>query len=106
MKKILSLLLLVVMSFSIAHGVVLDIHQEDKHCSVQEFVSEFSHPIQHDIDEHNGDLCNSHFMLHLTFILPPHILLLEIKKDNFNLPFKEPSKSYSHVNNSFRPPIA
>ena len=106
MKKILSLLLLVVMSFSIAHGVVLDIHQDEQHCSAQEFVAEFSHPIQHDIDEHDGDLCNSHFMLHLTFILPPTFLLLDIKQLNLNLPFQEPSNSHSYINNSFRPPIS
>jgi hypothetical protein len=104
MKKILSLLLLVVMSFSIAHGVVLDIHEEN-HCSVQEFVAEFSHPIQHDIEEHEGDLCNSHFMLHLTFILPSNFLLSEILKNEFILLFKKDTNSYSHVNNSFRPPI-
>ena len=104
MKKILSLLLLVVMSFSIAHGVVLDIHEED-HCSVQEFVAEFSHPIQHDIEEHEGDLCNSHFMLHLSFILPQNFFLFEILQDNSNLFIKKYPKSCSHVNNSFRPPI-
>jgi len=104
MKKILNLLLLVAISFSIAHGVILDIHQ-DEHCSVQEFVTEFSHPIQHDIDEHEGDLCNSHFMLHLSFILPSNFLLSEITQTHFSVPFLTPFKSYSHVNNSFRPPI-
>jgi len=106
MKKILSLLLLVVMSFSIAHGVVLDIHQDEQHCSVQEFVAEFSHPIQHDIDEHDGDLCNSHFMLHLSFLLPHHFALFEITQDEYQHQFKIPLSTYSHVNNSFRPPIA
>jgi len=105
MKRLIHYILLIAISFSVLHGVILDTHQ-DEHCSVKEFVAEFSHPIQHDIDEHDGDLCNSHFMLHLSFILPQHFLLLEIKKDNFNLPFKEPSKSYSYMNNSFRPPIA
>jgi hypothetical protein len=104
MKKILSLLLLIVMSFSIAHGVVLDIHKE-RHCSAQEFVAEFSHPIEHDIEEHNGDLCNSHFMLHLSFILPSNFLLSEIPKSNNTLIFIIPTQSYSHVNNTFRPPI-
>jgi len=104
MEKILSLLLLVVMSFSIAHGVVLDIHQ-DEHCSVQEFVAEFSQPIQHEIDEHNGDLCNSHFMLHLSFLLPTHFALFEIIEDEYQHQFKIPLSTYSHVNNSFRPPI-
>ena len=104
MQKILSLLLLVVMSFSIAHGVILDIHQ-DEHCSVQEFVAEFSHPIQHDIDEHDGDLCNSHFMLHLSFLIPSSFILSDIKQETINLPFKPHLSTYSHVNNTFRPPI-
>jgi hypothetical protein len=55
MKKITNILLLIVIGFSIAHGVVLDTHQ-DNHCSVEEFVTEFSEPIQHDLDEHDGDI--------------------------------------------------
>ena len=105
MNRLINLLLLFVMSFSIAHGVVLDMHEED-HCSVQEFVAEFSHPIQHDIEEHEGDLCNSHFMLHLSFILPSNFLLSEITQTHFNVPFLTPFKSYSDMNNSFRPPIS
>ena len=106
MKKLLNLILLIAISFSIAHGVVIDIHKENKHCSIKEFVAEFSKPIQHDIDEHAGDLCNSHFMLHLTFILPPTFFLLDIKQLNLNLPFQEPSNNHSYINNSFRPPIS
>jgi hypothetical protein len=104
MQKILSLLLLVVMSFSIAHGVMLDIHQ-DEHCSAQEFVAEFSHPIQHDIDEHDGDLCNSHFMLHLSFLIPSNFILSDINQETINPHFQPHLPTYSHVNNSFRPPI-
>ena len=104
MNQLIKLLLLFVMSFSIAHGVVVDVHPSE-HCSVQEFVAEFSHPIQHDIDEHKGDLCNSHFMLHLSFILPPNFLLSEISKSNVRLLFTTPIKKYLYINNSFRPPI-
>ncbi len=64
MKKFINLLTLIAISFSIAHGVIIDTHQ-DNHCSINEFVVEFSEPLIHDIEEHNGDLCNTHFMLHI-----------------------------------------
>jgi len=104
MKKLINLILLIAISFSIAHGVVLDTHQ-DSHCSVQEFVEEFSHPIEHDIDEHEGDLCNSHFMLHISFLMPSIFLLLEIDKVENIEPFYTHLNHYSYQENSFRPPI-
>jgi len=104
MNYLIKLLLLVVMSFSITHGVVFDMH-EDEHCSVQEFVAEFSHPIQHDLNEHDGDLCNSHFMLHLPFLLPSYFTLAELSPQYLLYQFKLPISTYSHVNNTFRPPI-
>ena len=46
MKKLINLLLLTVMSFSIAHGVVLENDFGD-HCLEKEYVSEFDHAIKH-----------------------------------------------------------
>ena len=105
MKKLINYILLIAISFSIAHGVVLDTHQ-DEHCSIKEYVAEFSQPIQHDIEAHEGDLCNTHFMLHLSFLLPSTISLLEIDKQLNIEPLFSPLNAYLYQENSFRPPIA
>jgi len=104
MKKILNLILLIAISFSIAHGVVLDTHQ-DSHCSIEEFISEFSEPIQHDIEEHKGDLCNTHFMLHLSFLLPNTFSLAEPNQEALIAEFKPLLYLFIYINNTFRPPI-
>ena len=104
MKKLINYILLIAISFSIAHGVVLDTHQ-DEHCSVKEFVAEFSQPIQHDLDEHKGDLCNTHFMLHISFLLPTSFSLLTMEKTKNIELFYAPLNHYAYKENSFRPPI-
>ncbi len=104
MKKLLNLILLIAISFSIAHGVVLDTHQ-DEHCSVQEYVAEFSQPINHDIDEHEGDICNSHFMLHLSFLIPSSFSLLEVDRVENIEPFYTHLNHYYYQEKTFRPPI-
>ena len=104
MKKLIHSILLIAISFSIAHGVVLDIHQDD-HCSIKEFVAEFSQPIQHELDEHDGDLCNTHFMLHVSFLLPSSFSLLTINSVENIEPSYTPFHPYAYKENSFRPPI-
>jgi len=104
MNRIINFLLLVVISFTIAHGVVLDTHQ-DEHCSVKEFVSEFSQPIQHDLEEHKGDLCNTHFMLHLSFLLPSSFSLLTMENIKTIELFHASLNHYAYKENTFRPPI-
>jgi hypothetical protein len=105
MRKLINLFLLIVISFSVAHGVVLDTHQ-DEHCSVQEYVAEFSHPISHDIEEHDGDLCNSHFLLHISFLLPSIFSLVEVEKVAYIQPFHSKLNHYNYHKNTFRPPIS
>jgi len=103
MNKIINLFLLVVMSFSIAHGVVLDRHA-DEHCSIQEYVAEFSTPnVHHDIHKH--DACDSHYMFHISFLLPDTFSLFEMNQEVF-VPQPQPSTNhYAYNKNSFRPPI-
>ena len=104
MKKLINLLLLVVMSFSIAHGVVL---QDDfaKHCSVAEYVDEFSHPADHH-DEHDSELCESHFIFHISFLLPDRLTLLEAYSFNSPIEYTLHLNDVSSKNNTFRPPIS
>ena len=107
MNKFTHLLLLVVMFFSITHELVFDGHEES-HCSVQEYVAEFSAPIHHDqLDEHEheNDFCDSHFMFHISFLLPQNFSLFEISQSN--IIFQSTFLPYPFLNteNSFRPPI-
>jgi hypothetical protein len=105
MKKLINLLLLFVMSFSIAHGVVFDEH-EDSHCSVKEYVAEFSVPIYHDETHHDkSDICDTHFMFHVSFLLPSNFSLFELNQSNFRASFQDLYAPFSYINNSFRPPI-
>jgi hypothetical protein len=106
MNKLINLLLLVAMSFSIVHGVVLDVHDEESHCSVQEYVAEFSAPI-HDDDthEHENDACDSHYMFHISFLLPKHFFLLEVNTKKSTTDFSILSYPLAYIDNSFRPPI-
>jgi hypothetical protein len=103
MNKLINLFLLVVMSFSIAHGVVLDRHADD-HCSIQEYVEEFSMPDVHH-DEHETDSCDTHYMFHVSFLLPDTFSLFEISQEVFVLPPLFSKNNFSYQKNSFRPPI-
>ena len=103
MRNFINYLLLIVMFFSIAHGVVL---QEDlaEHCSVTEYVSEFSVPIDHH-DEHDNELCESHFMLHLSFLLPKNFSLFDPSQGNLIPQSSYLVNLYTYNQNTFRPPI-
>ena len=105
MNKIINLLLLVVISFSIAHGVVLDRHA-DEHCSIQEYVAEFSTPDVHRGDiEHEKDGCDSHYMFHISFLLPDTFSIFEMNQEEFVSQMQPSTNHYSYNKNSFRPPI-
>ena len=72
-KKLLTLLLLVVMSFQVVHAYAFDIL--DTHaCSVDEYVVEFSQPVN--FDDPN-DICNIHSEFHISFLIPEHIELAQ-----------------------------
>jgi len=106
MNKLINLLLLVAMSFSIAHAVVLDDAYEESHCSAKEYLSEFSQPVYHEeMHEHENDACDSHYMFHVSFLLPDIFTLLEINKKMFILNSEAFTHTYSFPNNTFRPPI-
>lgn len=104
MNKLINLLLLVVMSFSIAHGVVLNNTYEDSHCSVEEYVAKFSEPIHHE-DIHKNDASDFHYLFHISFLLPDVFSLFVVNKKIFIAD----SESFTHTNtfpnNTFRPPI-
>ncbi|SFV68045.1 hypothetical protein MNB_SV-14-807 [hydrothermal vent metagenome] len=104
MNRLINLLLLVVMSFSIAHGVVLNDDYKSNHCSIQEYVAEFSEPIHHkNIHEH--DACESHYLFHISFLLPDVFSLLTVDKKILITDSELFTHTNTFPNNTFRPPI-
>jgi len=108
MNKLINLLLLVVMSFSIAHGVVLEDDYESNHCSIQEYVAEFSLPHEHS-DSHEkryaNDSCKTHYMFHLSFLLPDIFSLSHMIEEEFTTSLQASINHYAYQDNTFRPPI-
>jgi len=109
MNKLINLLLLVVMSFSIAHGVVINNSNEENHCSIQEYVSEFSLPHEHSEShekKYAHDDCETHYMFHLSFLLPDVFTLSPMVEEKFSTSLEAALNHYAYQNNTFRPPIA
>ena len=92
------------MFFSIAHGVVLE-DEFRHHCTVQEYVGEFDHAIEHH-DDHKGDCCESHFMFHLSFLLPDTLSFFEQIALDTTIEYNLHLNDTLYFNNTFRPPIA
>ena len=105
MRKLINLLLLTVMFFSIAHGVVFE-SDSANHCSVKEYVSEFDHAIAEHHDEHKDNCCEIHFMFHLSFLLPQTSALVEHISCSSTIEYNLHLNDTLCFNNTFRPPIA
>ncbi len=105
MKKLINLLLLIVMFFSIAHGVVLE-SDSANHCSVKEYVSEFDHAISEHHDVHEDNCCETHFMFHLSFLLPDTLSFFEQITLDTTIEYNLHLNDTFYFNNTFRPPIA
>lgn len=81
------------------NAFVVDANETD-HCTVQEYVQEFSQPT------HCGDLCDIRYMFHVSFILPAQTQLVEFESHTFALIYNSENYiSHNHPSN-FRPPIA
>ncbi len=106
MKKLINLLLLTVMFFSIAHEVVLESDYSTNHCSVKEYISEFDHAITEHHDKHIDNCCKTHFMFHLSFLLPDTLSFFEEIALNTTIEYSLHLNNTIYINNTFRPPIA
>jgi len=108
MNKLINLLLLVVIFFSIAHGVVINNSYEENHCSIQEYVAEFSLPHEHGEShekKYAHDACETHYMFHLSFLLPDIFALSPMVEEKFTTSLEVSLNHYAYQNNTFRPPI-
>lgn len=98
-RKFWTLLLLISISFFVAHASVFSAVQ-DEHCSVNKYVQEISEPVD------CGDLCDIHYMFHMSFILPLKNTL-NIYNNSQLLPPIHPNEHYQNgsILPSYRPPI-
>jgi hypothetical protein len=102
MKKIINLFLLVVMSFSIAHGVVFLEQFADEPCSMQKHVTECSIP---DAPDHKHDECDGHCMFHISFLLPNTLSLYDLREKSFVPQIQLSKNHFLYEETTFRPPI-
>jgi hypothetical protein len=94
-----TILLLLSFSFSIVNAFVIE-SNEKGHCSIQQYVQEFSQPT------HCGDSCDIRYMFHISFILPAQTQLVECESHTF-APIYNSEYYISHnPPSNFRPPIA
>lgn len=94
-----TILLLLSFSFSIVNDFVIENNEKD-HCSIQQYVQEFSQPT------HCGDLCDIRYMFHISFILPAQTQLVTFESHTF-APIYNSEYYISHnPPSTFRPPIA
>ena len=101
MKKhnLWTILLLFSFSFSIVHAFVIEAN-EIEHCSVQEYVQEFSQ------SNDCGDVCDIHHMFHMSYITVNALSPMEFDTLSFT-PIYSPRFYIGHnPPSTFRPPIA
>jgi hypothetical protein len=101
-KRLLTLLLLLVMGFNIAHAYVIEVF--DTHpCSMSEYVHDINDVLQNDMTE--SDICHIDHFFHIAFILPE--LEISLSRSNFaHLPFSNIQRyEYNSYDNFLKPPI-
>ena len=99
LKNIITLSILLALSFSIMHEFTFAKYDKE-HCSVSEYISELKAP------NNCGDICDIHFEYHQAYMFPPEkISIQNIDKTSEKKLHKE---SYKFLENSdlIKPPIA
>lgn len=108
MKKIIAILLLIAMGFSILHAVVVDYNHKN-HCEGIEYHDDSSVHLEHDeeIEHHHngGDVCETHFIFHLPFLVPEQKSFLTTLSLQKKIAYQIYLNDLSPKNSTFRPPI-
>jgi len=100
-RKIISILLLMAVSFSTLHAFTIVLLDED-HCSVIEYVQEIE---QASSSEFSGDVCDVHHEFHVLYLLPePTETLLNTQGISTNISMTE-SYTFYLQNTILQPPI-
>lgn len=98
-RNLWTILLLVSISFSVLNGFVIEANETD-HCTVQEYVQEFSQSNQ------CGDLCDLRHMFYIGFILPDNRLIFVSDSSFLPTRYFQYSTVSDFISPAFRPPIA
>jgi len=97
-NSLVTLALLFVLSFSIAHEYVFAYFESD-HSSVVEYVAELEVPSEH------KDLCSIHFEYHQSFLLAEDITLSKLEHNSFKIAIDKESYNFQIYLNFLKPPI-
>jgi hypothetical protein len=99
MKKLVTLIVLFVIGFSVIHEYVY-VALDDDHCSAIEYISEFEAPQSH------GAICEIHFEYHQSYLLSQEVLLQDI--DYKIIPSKIDKEIYNFKTHLkfYKPPIS
>jgi len=96
--KLLNILLLLLLSFSISHAFIIE---DEHHSSVNEYIDEFSHSLHDDADKP----CDLHCEFHISYILTDAFCI----QTNSQITLQPFSKSklyiYHLLYNFLKPPI-
>lgn len=97
-KKLVLLVLLLVMSFSLVHEFAFA-YFDDDHCTTSEYIAELEGPTEH------GDICDVHYEHHITYILTS----IDIKFDSIHKSINKHSENTSYLfktySKTIKPPI-
>jgi len=100
-QKMISIVLLMAMSFSSLHAYAITLLDED-HCSVSEYVQEIE---QASSDTFSGDVCDIHHEFHVLFLLPdPLVTTGTVQNISTEIATAE-SYTFYLQNNVLQPPI-
>lgn len=99
LKKISTLVLLFVISFSVFHEIEFAMFDKEP-CDVVEYVSEFSEPTD------CGDICDIHYEYHHPYLVPSNDTVAYLYVNNlYNIP-ENTSYLFETYLKTIKPPIA
>ena len=99
-KKLITLTLFIVLSFSITHDLAFALLDTD-HCTTSEYVSELDTPSEH------GDVCDVHYKFHQASFFPSKTIVLpKIELEHFKLVLFDESYYFNNPHQLNKPPIA
>ena len=99
MRILISLVLLVSLSFSMAHEYVFAFY-DTEHCDTTEYINELKAPSDH------GDICDIHFEYHQAFILTPLIKLSKKPYTSAQIDLYSKEYTFSNILEFSKPPIS
>ena len=106
LKSLITLSLMLALSFSIIHEYAFTFY-DDEHCNTAEYVQEFQGPNLHNnYPDSRNDLCDVHYGYHHPCILSQYDILSHIGTTNFFTIPKDDLYHFKNYSKTIKPPIA